>query len=345
MIGKKVLITGHTGFKGSWLTAMIHLQGAKVSGIALEPLAGGIFELAELHEFLEHDIRQDIRDGAALTSLLSKISPDVVIHLAAQPLVLDSYENPRETYETNVMGTLNVLQAVEATSSVHATLIVTTDKVYHQITGINKAFIETDPIGSADPYSTSKAMADLLTQSWITSHPESRIAIARAGNVIGGGDVAKNRLLPDLINAFSEGDTALIRNPSSVRPWQHVLDCVSGYELLINHLLSGEVEPGAFNFGPENKSPFRVDEVAQIAASFWGDGANWKTNVDIGSAESKYLTLDSSKSKATLGWTEKLETPEAIRLTIDWSKRSFLGEAPRTLVLEQIQNYLDKAIQ
>jgi CDP-glucose 4,6-dehydratase len=333
---KHVLITGHTGFKGSWLAAMLHNQGATVSGIALDPVAGGIFQSAELENLLVHDLRQDIRDTVELMRAFQKVSPDVVFHLAAQPLVLNSYEIPRETYQTNVMGTLNVLQAAEATSSVRATVIVTTDKVYRQLSGEKHPFVETDALGSADPYSTSKAMADLLTQSWIASHPQSRIAIARAGNVIGGGDVAENRLLPDLVKAFSDRQTAIVRNPNSVRPWQHVLDCLAGYVLLAEGLLSGKAENGAYNFGPDPEFPLRVEEVADIAAAVWGASATWVSEERLQPHESEFLTLDSAKSRSVLGWNEKLSSSEAVKWSVEWSRHHSSGEQAQDHTIQQL---------
>ncbi len=339
MKSKHVLITGHTGFKGSWLIAMLDHLGAKVSGIALDPVKGGIFEKASLHELLAHDLRMDIRDSGSLTQAFQRISPDVVIHLAAQPLVLSSYEEPAGTYETNVNGTLNVLQAVEATSSVEATLVITTDKVYRQEPGIEKAFVESDALGAADPYSTSKAMADLLTQSWIAGHPESRIAIARAGNVIGGGDVAENRLLPDLIQAFVSGKPGIVRNPESVRPWQHVLDCLWGYISLSKALLSGRAKSGAYNFGPAPESPLQVSAVATFAAFVWGERAEWVTEERLQPKESQFLTLDSNKSKSVLGWSEKLTSKDAIQWSVEWSKRDCIGESARALTSEQLSAF------
>jgi CDP-glucose 4,6-dehydratase len=289
---------------------------------------------------LAHDIRLDIRDSVELTKAIQRISPDVVIHLAAQPLVLASYEKPSETYETNVIGTLNVLQAVDATSSVEATLIITTDKVYRQEAGIEKTFVETDAMGAADPYSTSKAMADLLTQSWIAGHPEARIAIARAGNVVGGGDVAENRLLPDLVKAFASGKPGVVRNPKSVRPWQHVLDCLAGYISLTEALLAGKSKPGAYNFGPAAEFPLQVGEVASIAASVWGGLAEWVVEERAQPHESNFLLLDSGKSKSVLGWSEKLTSKDAIQLSVDWSKRESIGESARALTLEQLSTFL-----
>jgi CDP-glucose 4,6-dehydratase len=338
--GKHVLITGHTGFKGSWLIAMLHHQGAEVSGIALDPVRGGIFEKASLHDLLTQDIRLDIRDSVELQGAIRRISPDVVIHLAAQPLVLASYDKPSETYETNVIGTLNVLQAVEVTPSVEATLIITTDKVYRQVPGNDVAYVESDALGAADPYSTSKAMADLLTQSWIASHPGSKIAIARAGNVIGGGDVAENRLLPDLLRAFQSGETAFVRNPKSIRPWQHVLDCLAGYLALLESLLSGVAKPGAYNFGPSTASPLSVSQVAEIATSVWGENSRWEPLTREQPHESEYLALDSTKSKSILGWVDKLTPREAIEWTVFWSKSELVKEDSFNLLTHQLSTYL-----
>jgi len=338
--GKHVLITGHTGFKGSWLMAMLHNQGARVSGIALDPVQGGIFNTADLKDLLVHDLREDIRDAAEVTKSLQLVEPDIVIHLAAQPLVLSSYENPQETYETNVMGTLNVLQAVEATGSVEATLIITTDKVYRQETGGSREFVESDPLGAADPYSTSKAMADLLTQSWIASHPECKIGIARAGNVIGGGDNADNRLLPDLINAFSTGQTAWIRSPLSTRPWQHVLDCLTGYILLAEGLVSRKVDSGPFNFGPSSGFPNTVAEISEAVSKAWGDDSSWKLDLQQHYKEEEYLALNSDKSFRELGWSEKLDKAESINWTVDWHKAVLSGESAHTQTFSQIEAYL-----
>jgi CDP-glucose 4,6-dehydratase len=242
------------------------------------------------------------------------------------------------------MGTLNVLQAAEATSSVQATVIVTTDKVYRQVHGEEHAFQETDALGAADPYSTSKAMADLLTQSWIASHPQSRIAIARAGNVIGGGDVAKNRLLPDLVKAFRDGQTAIVRNPNSVRPWQHVLDCLAGYALLAEGLLSGNAENGAYNFGPDPEAPFQVGDVADLAAKFWGEGASWVSKGLSNPDESHFLTLNSKRAKSILGWGEKLGPTDAISWTVDWENRKFRGESAKTITLAQLSAFASRKV-
>jgi CDP-glucose 4,6-dehydratase len=221
-------------------------------------------------------------------------------------------------------------------------LIITTDKVYRQVLGSQKPFVEIDPLGAADPYSTSKAMADLLTQSWMASHPASKIAIARAGNVIGGGDVAENRLLPDLVRAFEKGEKAVIRNPESVRPWQHVLDCLSGYVSLSESLLSGSSPSGMFNFGPTYVVPLNVSEIADVAAASWGYEASWITDERNYPHEAHFLTLDSSLAKSSLGWKEKLSPHEAIQWTIEWSKLVDQGFNPRQATIEQVARFFEK---
>ncbi|MFZ4497882.1 MAG: CDP-glucose 4,6-dehydratase, partial [Candidatus Nanopelagicales bacterium] len=227
------LVTGHTGFKGAWMTMWLTSQGHQVSGLALDPEPGALFETAKLHPLLAHDIRADIRDSANVMDALRVTAPDVVIHLAAQPLVRESYLNPRWTFETNVMGTMNVLEAVQQTPSVKTQLIITTDKVYRNVNQV-AGYVEPDPLGGDDPYSASKAMADLLTHSWVTSFGGPPTAVARAGNVIGGGDVCKDRLIPDVIAALASGKAPVLRYPNAVRPWQHVLDCINGYLMLVD---------------------------------------------------------------------------------------------------------------
>ena len=208
------LVTGHTGFKGAWLVALLRSRGHQVSGLALDPVPDALYTRAGLDAQVEHDLRVDIRDAAATAAGVARVSPDVVLHLAAQPLVRESYQDPRTTFETNVTGTLNVLEAVQNTPSVKAHVVITTDKVYRNVNQ-ESGYVESDPLGGDDPYSSSKAMADLLTQSWVTSFPGAPTAIARAGNVIGGGDVSRDRLLPDLLTAFRDGRAAVLRVPES----------------------------------------------------------------------------------------------------------------------------------
>lgn len=332
-----VMITGHTGFKGSWLALMLHEQGHRVSGISLDPAAGSLFECAQVALKMSADIRLDIRDSLGLTRAIAELSPDVVIHLAAQPLVRRSYVEPRLTMETNVMGTYNVLEAVRKSTSVRACLMVTTDKVYRN-EGLISGYREDAPLGGFDPYSASKAMADLLVQSWTSSYPGIPITVARAGNVIGGGDVSRDRLLPDLTAAFREGRPALVRNPAAVRPWQHVLDCLSGYLLLLDRML-GTGEGGVWNFGPEPENLRSVSDVADLAVRHWGGVASWDDDQGIHPHEAKVLALDSTRARTDLGWRDRLAFEEAVAWTVSWERRRYAGESAYSLCREQIESF------
>jgi CDP-glucose 4,6-dehydratase len=334
-------ITGHTGFKGAWLTQILVAQGHVVSGQSLDPVDGSLFELAGLSELLEHDHRIDIRDAAATQAALTRAKPDAVIHMAAQPLVRASYEEPQETYSTNVMGTLNVLDAIARADSVRASLIITTDKVYRNVNQL-AGYKEVDPLGGDDPYSASKAMADILTQSWVKSFDSPPTAIARAGNVIGGGDVSRDRLIPDLIKAFTSNTSALIRYPDAIRPWQHVLDCLNGYQLLVDQLLSGG-GPGAWNFGPAETSVISVAEVADLAAQAWGDGASWSSDNSEHPHEVNLLILNSDKARAELNWRDHLSVSEAVAWTVLWEKARTEGLPAREICRRQIEEFLNHA--
>ncbi len=259
------------------MTLLLLSRGHRVSGLALDPAERSLFKRAGLADQLVSDFRVDIRDAEATAAAVSTAAPDVVVHMAAQSLVRESYRDPRYTYETNAIGTLNVLEAVAATPSVRAHVVVTTDKVYRNVDQ-EAGYVETDPLGGDDPYSASKAMADLLAQSWIRSFPGCPTAIARAGNVIGGGDVSRDRLLPDLVAAYAHGQAPRLRFPRAVRPWQHVLDCLNGYLTLADALLAGS-GPGQWNFGPGRDSFVEVGQVATLAAELWGGGAHWELDV------------------------------------------------------------------
>lgn len=334
------LVTGHTGFKGSWLTLMLNAGGHEVSGFALDPEPGSLFETARVASLTSSDVRADVRDPAAVSDAVSSIRPDAVIHMAAQPLVRESYANPRWTMETNVMGTLNVLDAVRSTSSVRAQVIVTTDKVYRNVNQV-AGYVETDALGGHDPYSASKAMADLLTQSWTASYPGCPTAIARAGNVIGGGDISKDRLLPDLLNAFAHGRSAEIRYPDAVRPWQHVLDCLNGYVLLAQALLDGRGS-GEWNFGPGPESFVSVGEVADQAAALWGPEASWFPTPGDHPHEAELLALDATKARTILGWHDRLPFSDALSWTVDWAARAAKGEDARELCESQLRAFLSR---
>ena len=328
------LVTGHTGFKGPWLTLLLLSRGHRVSGIALDPAEGSLFKRAGLGDQLVSDFRVDIRDAEATAAAVAAAAPDVVVHMAAQSLVRESYRNPRYTYETNAMGTLNVLEAVAATPSMRAHVVITTDKVYRNVNQ-ETGYVETDPLGGDDPYSASKAMADLLTQSWIRSFPGTPTAIARAGNVIGGGDITRERLLPDLIAAYACGQAPLLRFPHAVRPWQHVLDCLNGYLTLVDALLDGS-GLGRWNFGPGRDSFVEVGQVATLAAELWGGGAHWELDDEKHPHEANLLALDASKAQRELGWRNRLGFRDALAWTIDWERRVQAGGDPLTVTQEQI---------
>ena len=331
------LVTGHTGFKGAWLTLLLLGRGHRVSGLALDPVDGSLFDRAGLADLLVADHRVDIRDAGATTAAVAAVAPDVVVHMAAQPLVRDSYRNPRYTYETNAMGTLSVLEAVAATASVRAHIVITTDKVYRNVNQ-QKGYVECAPLGGDDPYSASKAMADLLAQSWIRSFPGAPTAIARAGNVIGGGDVSRDRLLPDLIAAYSRGRAPVLRFPRAVRPWQHVLDCLNGYLALVDALLVGN-GLGEWNFGPCRDSFVEVGDVATLAAELWGGGAGWDLDAADHPHEANLLALDAAKAESELGWRNLLPFRDALAWTIDWERRVAAGADPLAVTREQIVRF------
>ena len=330
----RYLVTGHTGFKGSWLSLLLAERGHTVSGLALDPVPGGLFERASLADVMKQDLRVDIRDAAATARAVADIAPDVVIHLAAQPLVRESYREPRATFETNAMGTLNVIEAVHNTPSVKAHLVITTDKVYRNVNQ-EAGYVESDPLGGADPYSASKAMADILAQSWIHSFPGPPTAIARAGNVIGGGDVCDGRLLPDLIDAFSTGQAPKLRYPASVRPWQHVLDCLNGYLALTDALPAGR-GLGEWNFGPGRGSFVDVAQVADLVASLYGRGTTWVADEGDHPHEAGLLALDAAKAERELGWHNKLDFADSVTWTVDWHKATAAGTPAREATRAQI---------
>lgn len=302
-------VTGHTGFKGSWLIALLQSKGHEVSGYSLEEAEGGLFDLAKLGQDLKHHSIADIRDLGLLSHALAEAKPDVVVHLAAQPLVIRSYEDPLETYTTNVNGTLNLLQAVTELSSPPVTLVITTDKVYRD-TG-KGLYSEDDPLGGHDPYSASKAMADILTQSWAATHPSLRLHIARAGNVIGAFDVSPNRLMPDVARALRQNVPLVIRNPDAVRPWQHVLDCLNGYLTFIEAIAIGQQLPVALNFGPDPEGIRSVWDVLEVASK-----AMPELKIDVTEVpkvkETELLTLNSDMARKHLGWQNKVGFSEAV---------------------------------
>jgi CDP-glucose 4,6-dehydratase len=349
---RAVLVTGHTGFKGAWLTLWLADLGARVHGYALAPpTEPNLFEVAQVGEALASDTRADLADRAALTASLERFRPEVVFHLAAQPLVSEGHRDPLGTLATNVMGTANVLEAIRTVDSVRAVVVVATDKVYqNQESG--RAFTEGDALGGHDPYSASKAAAELVVASYRSSyfgdgrHP-ARVASARAGNVIGGGDWARHRLVPDCLRAFAEGAPVHLRHPEALRPWQHVLGPLSGYLTLAAQLLGagGEEFAGAWNFGPDAGDEASVGEVAQRVAALWGGGASVAGDADTGWSESGVLRLDSSRARAELGWSPNWPLQQALEQTVTWHQAWRRGEKMHAVCREQIAAYVQAAVR
>ena len=345
--GKRVFLTGHTGFKGGWLALWLAAKGAQVRGYALDPGSGlNLFEQARVGSVLE-DLRGDIRDGVRLERAVSEFAPEIVFHLAAQPLVRYSYQDPIGTFETNVIGTARVLDAVRRTPSVRAVVSVTTDKCYE-----NKewlwAYREIDPLGGYDPYSSSKACAEIVSAAYRQSYfPIERlaehgcaVATARAGNVIGGGDWSTDRLLPDLVRGFIEGKPALIRRPQAIRPWQHVLEPLHGYLLLAERLLSRDPQYAtSFNFGPTEDDAQPVSWIVETMVKQWGTGASWTMDPEPGVHEAGYLKLDASRARARLGWQPRLRLASALDWLVAWYKAQVAGEDMHAYTLAQISAY------
>jgi len=331
------LVTGHTGFKGAWLTLLLKERGHQVSGFSDRSEPGSLYESAKLSKFLDFDLRGDVRNLELLENAYSKTHPDFVIHMAAQSLVIKSYLEPIVTFETNVLGTLNVLKASQTRNELKGQLIITTDKVYLN-TGKIDGYIETDPLGGYDPYSASKAMADIGTQSWISSFENAPTAIARAGNVIGGGDICADRLIPDLINSYVLNLTPKLRNPNSIRPWQHVLDCLNGYLMLVDRVIQGDVN-GAWNFGPVESNPKTVADVANIASTVWGVKKGWEIDLANHPHEAPALTLNSNKARRELNWSDKLSFEESIKWTTSWYRNVNDGNDPLEETLKNIKEF------
>ncbi len=345
--GKKVFLTGHTGFKGSWLSLWLHSLGAQVHGYALEPPTNpSLFELGNIGPLVQSTLK-DIRDRESLTRALVSAKPDIVIHMAAQPLVRDSYKIPVETYEINVMGTVNLFEAIRACTTVKAVINVTTDKCYE-----NKEWVwgyrEGEPLGGYDPYSNSKACSELVTSSYRSSYfnPKDHashgvaLASARAGNVIGGGDWAVDRLIPDCVRAVLKDEKVLIRNPHAIRPWQHVLEPLSGYLVLAQKLYeNGPRYAGAWNFGPDDSDAKSVEWIVKSLCAKWGDHASYRIDKGEHPHEAYYLKLDCSKAKAELGWRPRWNLDKAIDSIVAWTRIYGQGGDVGKTCREQINQY------
>ena len=344
--GKRVLLTGHTGFKGAWTALLLRAMEAEVYGLALAPEGSqALFNVAAVANDLDHAIC-DIRDRDAVQAAFARTRPEIVIHMAAQALVRVSYVEPVETYATNVMGSVHVLEAARRAPDLKAVVVVTSDKCYDNV-GSVQGYRETDRLGGHDPYSNSKACAELVVdayrRSFFSGGRGPRLASARAGNVIGGGDWAKDRLVPDAMRAFASDRPLHVRYPHAVRPWQHVLDPVAAYLLLAEHLVhGGETFEDAWNFGPAPTSEVPVSTIADGLARRWGRGATWEWEGGDHPREAASLKLDCAKARAKLGWRPLIDLDEALDLTVDWYLASRRGADMRAFTLNQVAKGLGR---
>ena len=340
--GKKVLVTGHTGFKGSWLCKLLSMAGAEVTGYSLlPPTEPSLFQLANIEQEV-NSVIGDIRDLAALQQVFEKQQPEIVLHLAAQPIVRDSYKEPVYTYETNVMGTVNILECVRKSSCVKSFLNVTTDKVY-----LNKewhwGYRENEELDGFDPYSNSKSCSELVTHSYKNSFfADGRVAIstARAGNVIGGGDFAHDRIVPDCIRAAITGQDIVVRNPFSTRPYQHVLEPLAAYLMIAARQYEDIKFAGYYNVGPDDVDCFQTGALVDLFVSKWGAGLKWIDEYDGGPHEANFLKLDCSKLKAVFGWKPRWNLDTAIEKTVEWAKAWQHGEDVNDVMERQIKEFL-----
>ena len=339
--GKTVLVTGHTGFKGSWMSAVLVNAGAKVIGYSsCSKTEERLFDLCGVKEQIKH-IRGDVRDLAHLTAVFAEYQPEIVIHMAAQPIVRDSYRDPVGTYATNVMGTVNVLEAVRQTPSVQSVLNVTTDKVY-----LNKewpwGYRENEELDGFDPYSNSKSCSELVTHSYQRSFfgdGTPAISTARAGNVIGGGDFAHDRIIPDCVRAAMKGEDIIVRNPDSTRPYQHVLEPVTAYLMIAAAQMEKPELAGWYNVGPDDRDCFKTGALVDLFVKHWGEGLRWINQSDGGPHEANFLKLDCSKIKTTFGWAPRWDLDTAVAKTVEWSKVRAGGGDVRACMDRQIGEF------
>lgn len=339
--GKRVLLTGHTGFKGSWLLAILEIAGADVRGLALPPVGGSHFEKLGLLESHGKQEFLDIRDFASVRKVVTDFNPEVIFHLAAQPLVRDSFKDTRETFEINVMGGVNLLEAAREAKALRAFVFVTSDKAYENAEWV-WGYRENDQLGGVDPYSASKGAVELVAASYrrsIKELSEVPIATARAGNVIGGGDWSKDRVVPDIIRSVLSKESVIIRNPESTRPWQHVLEPLSGYLLLAQRMLEGSSIEGAYNFGPDVSEQKTVIQVAQGLIEILGQGGIEIIPDKEKLHEAGLLQLNCDRAKSNLGWSPRLDFSETLNMTGEWYKSAVLSPSPELLTKKQISNY------
>jgi len=344
--GRRVLVTGHTGFKGGWLSLWLESLGAKVTGLALAPATPSFFHAVGLGRGVASTIG-DIRDYGLVERTVRDASPEVVFHLAAQSLVRASYRDPVGNYATNVMGTVHVLEAVRHAPSVRAAVVITSDKCYENREWL-WGYRESDRLGGHDPYSSSKACAEIVSAAYLRSFilnsdtkPRMGLATARAGNVIGGGDWAEDRLIPDVVRALSLGNDPVIRNPSAIRPWQHVLEPIRGYLMLAERLAGGDAAKfsGAWNFGPRDEDARTVGSIVERFQELWGRPRKWLRDDSEQPHEAGLLKLDASKARHSLGWESAMDAEEALKLTVAWYRGVAADRAMRDLSLEQLREY------
>lgn len=345
--GKRVLVTGHTGFKGGWLSLWLQSMGAEVSGLALAPpTKPSLFVEAMVADGMQ-SIDGDIRDLDVVIAAMARVRPEIVLHLAAQPLVRKSYMDPIETYGTNVMGSLHVFEAARNIGTVRAIVNVTTDKCYQNREWL-WGYREDEPVGGYDPYSSSKGCSELLTSAYRQSFFDTQgiaLASARAGNVIGGGDWAEDRLVPDILRAFERGEPVVMRNPRAIRPWQHVLEPLSGYLVLAERLYEeGLVWAEAWNFGPEDRDALPVEWILNHMVAAWGGNARWTLDVGQHPHEATYLKLDISKARAQLGWSPRWSLPMALEQTVKWHRAWMAGCDMRDHCLAEIARYTETSV-
>lgn len=343
---KRIFLTGHTGFKGSWLSELLLYAGAEVTGYALPAEPGSMFDLLGLSQRM-NSVEGDIRDLGHLRQVFQAAQPEIVLHLAAQPLVRESYRDPVGTYSTNVMGTVHILECVRTCSSVKSVVNVTTDKVYE-----NKewawGYRENDLLDGFDPYANSKSCSELVTRTYIRSFLSKQgvaISTARAGNVIGGGDFSKDRILPDCIRAARQGRPIQLRSPHSVRPYQHVLEPLAAYLLIAKAQYENPGKAGSYNVGPSAADCLTTGELAELFCRCWGDGASWIAATDSGPHEAGFLRLDSSRIAAELGWHPCWSADMAVQKTVEWTKQLDSGCDAREITIRQIQDYFSGATE
>jgi len=338
---KKIFITGHTGFKGSWLTKILVNAGAIVTGYSLPPnTTPDLFSMCDFHKQITSVIG-DIRDLETLTKEFQKAEPEIVFHLAAQPIVRDSYDDPRYTYETNVMGTVNILECVRMSNTVKSFLNVTTDKVY-QNNEWQWGYRENEPLDGFDPYSNSKSCSELVTHSYKNSffqHSKVAISTARAGNVLGGGDFANDRIIPDCIRAAAKSETIIVRNPHSTRPYQHVLEPLFAYLMIAKEQFENREKEGYYNVGPDEVDCVTTGCLVDLFCNYWGNNQTWENKFLGGPHEANFLKLDCSKLKATFGWSTHWNVKKAVEKTCEWSKVYLANENVNIIMDKQINEF------